>query len=155
MHIRKILTLALAAAISGTICLTTEKVSAQAEFENRQSTAIGMVGVRGTSNDEIQRTSHSGIMDPIGLRPNQQIAIALNVSSNRANYPVGIAPLDGGEVFASENLHVASDGTVGFTFQGGNTPGLYRVVVTIGSEQYELQLYVVKPDVVESGCIPP
>lgn len=155
MQIQKIFSLALATAISGTIYLTTEKVSAQAEFENHQSTPIEIAAIRSGSNQEIHRTSEFGIVEPIGLRPNQQIAITLNASSNRANYPVGIAPLDGGEVFSSENLRVASNGTVGFTFEGGNTPGLYRVVVTIGSEQYELLLYVAKPSDIEGGCIPP
>jgi len=69
-------------------------------------------------------------------------------------YPVGIAPLDGGEVVASENLTVDNDRSVHFSFTGGETPGLYRVLVTIASEQYELQFYVshTEPD---SGCTPP
>jgi hypothetical protein len=55
---------------------------------------------------------------------------------------VGFAPLDGGEIIASPNLQVDSDGAVAFAFRGGDTPGLYRVLVTIGGEQYEMQFYV-------------
>lgn len=80
MDTKKILTLVLATAIAGPIYLAAEKLSAQAEFENPQSTDITMIAIRGSSNEQIQRTSHFGIVDPIGLLPNQQIAITLNDS---------------------------------------------------------------------------
>jgi hypothetical protein len=89
-------------------------------------------------------------MEPLGLFRNEQIGINLILPSDKKNYPVGIAPLDGGEIFGSANLYVANDGSVHFSFQGGDTPGFYRVLVTIASEQYQLQFYVsrLEPDTV-------
>ena len=143
------------AAVFAVIYFPAEKVSAQAQDGNRYSTAIDMV-INGDTNGGRQRTSHFGIMDPIGLRPDERIAITLNVSSNWANSPVGIAPLDGGEVFApGDQLYVASDGTIDFSFKGGTTPGLYRILVTIASEQYQLQLYVPKPGDIGPDCVNP
>ena len=154
MNTKQFFFTAFIAAAFAVIYFPAEKLSAQAQDGNPYSTAIDMV-INGDTNGGRQRTSHFGIMDPIGLRADEQIAITLNVSSAWANYPVGIAPVDGGEVFAPENLSVASNGTVSFAFKGGNTPGLYRVLVTIGPEQYQLQLYVAKPGDIGPDCVTP
>lgn len=58
----------------------------------------------------------------------------------------GLFIVDGGTVRQS-SLFVSKDGKVGFSFQAGDTTGLYRVQVTVGSDQYELQLYAVVPPV--------
>jgi hypothetical protein len=141
------------AAVFAVIYFPAEKVSAQAQDWNRYSTPIDMVVNAGT-NHERWETSHFGIMEPVGLRPNEQIAITLIVSSTHAGYPVGLAPLDGGAIVGAEGLIVAGDGTIGFTFQGGNVPGLYRVVATIGSEQYQLRLHVAHPQDMPAGNCP-
>jgi hypothetical protein len=140
-------------ALLATIYLPAGKLSVQAQEGNRFSTAIQMV-IDGDTDETRHRTSQSGIMDPIGLFRNEQIGVNLILPSSRINYAVGLAPLDGGEVFGSENLTVAGNGTVHFSFKGGETPGLYRVLATIASEQYQLQFYVSgsEPD---SGCTPP
>lgn len=145
-----------------TACLTllvtiyppTGKLAVQAQDGNRFAPAIQMV-VDGDTDGGRQRTSNSGIMDPIGLFRNEQVGIKLILPGSRVNYAVGIAPLDGGEVVASENLTVNNDRTAHFSFTGGETPGLYRVVVTIASEQYELQFYVSNTEQLNSGCTPP
>lgn len=146
---RKLLTATCLVALV-TICLPAEKLSAQADFANRYSTAIDMMVNGDTAGI---KTSHFGIMEPIGLLPDEQITITLIVSSNWANYPVGIAPLDGGEIFAPASLSVASNGTVNFNFKGESTPGHYRVLVTIASEQYELRLYAATSR--DVNCPPP
>jgi hypothetical protein len=153
MTIKKLLAAACLGAIA-IVCLTAEKLSAQAEGENRYSSPIEMVVNAGT-NGERQRASHDGVMEAVGLWPNEQIAITLTGSSFRAKDPVGIAPLDGGEIFADPDLSVAGDGTVAFAFQGGRTPGLYRVVITVGPEQYQLQLYVARPQNTGPDCQEP
>ena len=58
----------------------------------------------------------------------------------------GLFVVDGGKVRLS-SLFVSKDGKAGFSFQAGDTPGLYRVQVTVGADQYELQLYAVIPPV--------
>jgi hypothetical protein len=153
MNTKKLLFAACLGAVA-MICLPAEKLSGQAQDENPYSTAITMA-VRSDTYGAKEGTSHSGIMDPVGLRADEQIAISLTVPSAWANYPVGITPVDGGEVFAPENLYVASNGTVSFAFKGGTTPGLYRVLVFIGSERYQLQLYVAKPSQLGPDCVNP
>jgi hypothetical protein len=142
------------AAVFAVIYLPADKAAAQAQDGNRYSTRIEMV-IRSDASGGRNRSSHFGIMDPIGLRPDEQIEITLNVPSNWANSPVGIAPLDGGEVFGFENLHIDNNGTVSFAFKGGTTPGLYRVLVTIGPEQYQFQFYVPKPGAIGPDCLNP
>jgi hypothetical protein len=152
MNIRKLLYTTFLALLA-TIYLPVGKPSVQAQDGNRLSPAIQMV-IDGDTGQNRQRTSHSGILDPIGLSRDEQIGITLVLPSTSINSSVGIAPLDGGEIVASENLTVAGDGTVHFSFTGGDTPGLYRVVVTIASQQYQLQFHVATsgPDI---HCTPP
>jgi hypothetical protein len=127
-------------------CLPCGKLSAQVEYGSGSVTPIQMV-VNGGTDTERWETSHFGNLGLIGLRPGGQAPITLVVSGSTVGYPVSIAPLDGGEIAAAANLSVTSDRTVAFDFRGGTTPGLYRVLVTIGSQQYYLQFYVVKqPD---------
>jgi hypothetical protein len=141
-------------AVFAMVCLFTGRLFAQAQDGNRYSTPINMLVNAGTS-EERMRSSHFGSLAPVGMRPSEQIAITLNVPGSMVAYPVGIAPLDGGTVFAAEELFVNSDRTVSFDFVGGKTPGLYRVLVNIASQQYELQFYVPKPEDMELGCVPP
>lgn len=127
-------------------CLPCAKLSAQVDYGTSSSPPIEMVANSGSTKERWQ-TSHLGNFGPVGLRPGGQIPITLIVSGSAAGYPVSIAPLDGGEIVAAPNLSVTSDSTVAFNFRGGTTPGLYRVLVTIASQQYYLQFYVVKqPD---------
>jgi len=141
-------------AIMVSIYLPIEKLFAQDSDGNPYSPAISMT-MHNETTDRTNRTSHSGIIDPVGLRPNEQATITLSVPSNWASYPVGIAPLDGGEVFGFENLQVATGGAVSFGFKAGSTPGLYRVVVSIGAERYQLQLYLPKPGDLGPDCVTP
>lgn len=129
------------AAAFAVIYFPAEKASAQAEDGNHYSTPIEMV-VNGETDGEQRRISQNGIMDPIGLRSKDQLAIMLNVPTNWADSFVGLALLDGGALGGAENLQVKGDGTAGFSFMSGDTPGLYRVLLIIGSEQYQLQFYV-------------
>jgi hypothetical protein len=142
------------AAVFAVIYLPAENVSAQTQDGNVSSTPIDMV-VNGGTTEESMQTSQFGIMEPVGLRQDEQLAITLSVSSSKINNPVGIAPLDGGEISPSGPLYVGSNATVSFTFKGGNIPGRYRLVVTIGSEQYRLQFYVVKPQSMAPDCNEP
>lgn len=136
------------------ICLATAKLFAQNPDANLYSPDIAM-SMTNQTTDRTNRTSHSGIMDPVGLRPNELASITLTVPGDWANSAVGIAALDGGEVFGFENLYVASGGTVSFGFKPGSASGLYRVMVTIGGQRYELQLYLPKPGDLGIDCVTP
>ena len=136
-----------------TIYLPIGKPSVQAQDGNRFLPTI-QLSVDGDTSGARQRIIQSGIMEPLGMLRNEQIGINLTLPSDRSNYPVGIAPLDGGEIFGSENLYVASNGSVHFSFQGGDISGLYRVLVTIASQQYQLQFYVSRLESVDV-CVEP
>jgi hypothetical protein len=151
MNTQKLFSAAFMAAAFAVIYVPVEKVLAQAQDENRLSIPIEMVVNAGTS-EERQQTSQYGTMDPVALRPNEQVAITLISSVNLRGSPVGIAPLDGGAIFGAKDLKVAEDGTAGFTFGGGDSPGFYYVLVTIEGEQYQLQFYVLKPKQPDTIC---
>jgi hypothetical protein len=154
MNRQRILSVAFAIAIFAITYFPTEKLSAQGEGENLNSPPIEMV-VSANTTAERWRTSRSGIMGPVSLAPDKQIAIGLNASRNQAGNPVIIAPLDGGGVVADDPLLVDSDGMIYFSFEGGNSLGLYRVMVTIGAEQYQLRFYVVDSENIIAGCEDP
>jgi hypothetical protein len=137
-----------------TLYLPAGKLSVQAQDGNRLSPTIQMV-IDGDTSANRQRTSHSGILDPIGVFRNEQVGVNLILPGSSVNYPVGIAPLDGGQILASPNLTVNSERSAHFSFKGGETPGLYRVVVTIASEQYQLQFYVSSSSEPDIHCTPP
>lgn len=145
---------ALIAALLIATSLPIEKLFAQDPEANPYSPTITM-SLNNETTDRTNRTSHDGILDPAGLRPNEQATISLSVPGSWAGYPVGIAPLDGGEVFGYENLYVASGGTVSFGFKPGSTTGLYRVMVNIGGERYQLQLYLPRPADLGINCVNP
>jgi hypothetical protein len=154
MNIKQSSFSALIAGVFALICFSAERVSAQESEGNPYSPTIAMA-MNNETTDRTDRTSHSGIMDPVGLRPNEQATITLSVPTSWVSSPVGIAPLDGGEVFGFENLLVGTDGRVSFGFKPGSTTGLYRVIVTIGGERYELQLYLPRPGDLGIDCVTP
>lgn len=152
MNTRKLHTTCIA--LLATIYLPVGKQSVQAQDGNRLSPPIQMV-IDGDANETRQRTSQSGIMDPIGVLRDEQVGVNLLLPGSMINYPVGIAPLDGGEILTSPNLTVDNDRSAHFSFKGGDTPGLYRVVVTIASQQYQLQFYVSSSSSLDIHCTPP
>jgi hypothetical protein len=87
-------------------------------------------------------STHDGVMEPVVAVAGQQITITLQTPNNPPGDPVGLSPLDGGQVIAAQNLSVANDRTVTFSFQPGVTLGLYRILATVGTEQCQLQVQV-------------
>jgi len=127
-----------------------EKLLAQDQEGNRYSIIIEM-GIDVGTDQEVWQTSQNGILQPVGLQPNEQIVVTINVTENRAGLPVAFALLDGGQIFADKPLLIDHHGLVEFAFEGGNAPGLYRVWVSVGAEKYMLQFYVSQLD---AACNP-
>jgi hypothetical protein len=92
-----------------------------------------------------RRETHHGVMEPIGLPANQQVAITLRFLKKRAGSAVTIGRLDGGEIDLQGPVTISSDGSVLFHFHAGGVPGLYRVLVD-GPERYEISLYAIDPN---------
>lgn len=141
--ITKILGYAAGIAILATIWLPVSGARAQNTFSYAPA-PIEMVTVTGGGAEKRWR-SLDGVMEPVGLPAGEQIAITLEASNSKAGQRVNVRLLDGGEIVAAPALSVATNGKVNFTFKAGDTHGLYRVEVTLGVEQYELQLYAVGP----------
>lgn len=135
--------LAAGVALMAAICLPAPNLCAQSALSGA-AVSIEMVAVV-ANGAEKRVNSLDGVMDFVTLPAGEHIALTLVASSDKAGQPVGVAPLDGGEITAPSTLSIASDGTVGFTFRAGRTRGLYRVLVTLGAHEYELQLYAVTP----------
>ncbi len=112
-----------------------------------------MVAV-GANGNERRVRSLEGIMAPVGLPVGGQIALTLKASTGKAGQRISLRLLDGGEIVVDPAISMAGDGP-SFTFKAGDTRGLYRVEVTIGSEQYELQLYAAKPPPGAVGVVEP
>jgi hypothetical protein len=130
-------------ALLTTSWLPVSEACAQNTFSSAP-TPIEMVTVVGNGAEKRLR-SLDGVMEPVGLPAGGEIAITLEAPSSKAGQRVSVRLLDGGEIVAPPALSVATNGKVDFTFKPGDTGGLYRVEVTLGVEQYELQLYAVKP----------
>lgn len=141
----------LAAEIFFVLCVPTQKLFAQAQGENSFSSAIEMVIDAGTVAEK-SVISTNGIMEPVALFPNGQLTITINGTRDKAGRPVGITPLDGGEISVDRELSLDSNGSGNFTFVAGDTPGLYRVLVFLGPDRYQLQFYV--DGMITPGCIP-
>lgn len=91
----------------------------------------------------LQLLSHGNLIEPLGMLPDQTQAVTLVCSADKAGQPVTFTPADGGgEVIAAPNVAVANDGTVAFSVKASQA-GHYRILVTLGADQYQLQLYVV------------
>jgi hypothetical protein len=117
----------------------------RAQTLNGSGPSIEMETDDGSGERKRQRTL-DGVMEPVGLPVGGQIAITLEASSSKAGQTVRLGLLDGGEIADPSTLTVATDGKVGFSFVAGITPGLYRVLVSLGTDQYELRLYAVEID---------
>ena len=112
-----------------------------------------------------------GIMQPVGIPPNQPVTVTLFLGSGIPSTLVRVGLYDGGQIAAAAALPspppigvspiplptplpiggvvpvitVETDQTVRFNFQSGRLLGLYRALVTIGPKQYLLQFYAVRP----------
>jgi hypothetical protein len=103
---------------------------------------------------EARVSIYRGLMEPVGLLPRQAVTVTLFFPANLAGTPVAIGLYDGGQVGAVAQprtqivavnaiLTAAANGTVQFNFQTDHTPGLYRVLLSVGGGQYLLQFYAV------------
>jgi hypothetical protein len=104
-----------------------------------------------------------GIMRPVGIPPTQAVTVTLFLPNATPGWPVKIGLFDGGVIAAAVSppsppptgappldsttpaLAVAADQTVRFNFQSTVTLGLYRVLLTVGAQQYLMQFFAVKP----------
>ena len=146
MTTKKLLSVA-CAALFAALCLDTAKVSAQSPplAADNEKDSLQMVVNYGQGKEK-RRRSHHGEMEPVGLPLGQVIEITLEFPKKRAGQLVIVSALDGGRITAPGGpLSVSANGTVSFSFQSGQVPGLYRLLVQ-GAEQYELHLHAVDPN---------
>jgi hypothetical protein len=105
-----------------------------------------------------------GLMQPAGIPFDKPVTVTLFLGSGIPGTPVHVGLYDGGQIASvvaglsnpppnivtdflgnTVSISVGTDQTVRFNFQSGGPLGLYRVLLTIGSKQYLLQFYAVRP----------
>lgn len=126
---------------AGAIFFAVPQLRAQAMSETANGSLELVVNSGG--EEEMRLPSHEGVLEPLALTYEQLEPVMLACSPDKVGQEVTLSPLDGeGEIIAAENLVVANDGTVAFSIKAGAIPGRYRVLVTVGADQYELLLHV-------------
>jgi hypothetical protein len=145
------------------IYLPAERLFAQSP-EGNSDDLLQVVINYGESN-EMRSFSHGGVVEPVSLRPNSRLPFTIQVPTSRKGYPVMVGNFDGGQVNAiieesdvplsgngtPPNLTVSAEGTVAFSFQSGSTTGVYRLLVMVGPAHYQIQIYVVDPNLPGHG----
>ena len=132
--------------------LPVPKLSAQLAVSSEEDSLQVVINYGG--EDERRLSSHKGVIEGIGLVYDQPQLVTLLCSSDFAGQMVTLIPLDGaveiivnGVATSSESratpLTIAHDGTASFTIKGPR-PGTYRILVTVGADQYELPFHVRK-----------
>jgi hypothetical protein len=92
-----------------------------------------------------EETSEQAIVPTVKVLSDQALAITLQFPSAKVGAPVMIWTYDGGQISGIDNPVVPEHGVVSFTFQTGDAPGTYRVLVQVGDEQHLLQFHVNPP----------
>jgi len=87
---------------------------------------------------------HNGVVDQLVVNPNQAVPVTLQFPADKAGTPVAVGSLDGGEVTGGKVV-ILPTGKLIFTFRG-QSPGLYRLLVQLPTEQYRLEFYVIDPN---------
>lgn len=83
------------------------------------------------------------VFEQIGVQPLQLVSIALQYPVSLAGTIVAVEPLDGGRIGSNgEPFRVAADGTVNFTYEVGESPGLYQVRLHYDEQAIALQFWV-------------
>ena len=73
-------------------------------------------------------SSSTGKFEPVTVDPSASSDVALQFPISMASKTVSIAPLDGGTV-TSGSTAIGADGSLSFSFQVTDQPGVHRVVV--------------------------
>jgi hypothetical protein len=80
------------------------------------------------------------------IRPHETVNVRLQFPLSFNNAPVLATALDGGQATVStSNMTIAPDGTTRMRFQAGDQPGLYRVLVVVGTSRSILKFWIADP----------
>lgn len=159
MNPKKPLLAILIAAAFAVISLPTGRLSAQ--FQESGDDELQVVVNKGDTSNEQRFATYDGVAEPLSLRPGQWFPLTLQFPVEKAGTTIRVGCLDGGQISVGTSqgqvvlpadgtppqptLSVAADGTMPFSFQAGQTPGLYRVVVQLPDKRYYLHFYLVNP----------
>jgi hypothetical protein len=131
---------------------------------NAQNEAPLPVVIDYGQGEETRVNVYGGMMEPVGVLPNQSVTVTVSFPISRAGALVSLALYDGGQVGAAAlpgsgmitlgNLQVPATGIVQFNFQAGRTHGLYRVLMNVGSGQYLLRFYAGRPSKLQVPPLP-
>lgn len=95
----------------------------------------------------------AGVMAPVGIPRAQSVTVTLFLPAAYAGQIMKIGLYDGGqvgapappggEIVAAQAFEVSTNGAIRFNFKADETLGLYRVLATMGADQYLLPFYAV------------
>ena len=109
---------------------------------------------------ETRASISQGLMQPVGVPREQSVTVTLLLLGKYAGQPLALGLYDGGQVgavtlpgqdmitFTNPGVPlpiVSADGKAQFNFRAGANFGLYRLLVTIGPNQFLLQFHAVAP----------
>jgi hypothetical protein len=158
MNAKKTLLALLIAAALALVCLPAGQLFAQ--FGEDGDDQLQVVVNKGDASNEQRLATYRGVAEPLSLRPGQWFPVTLQFPVGIAGTTIRVGCLDGGQISVSAaqgqvilpadgtpqpTLSVAADGTMPLSFQAGQTPGLYRVVVQLADKRYYLHFYLVDP----------
>ncbi len=73
-------------------------------------------------------SSTTGKFEPVTVDPSASSDVALQFPVSMASKPVAIQPLDGGTLTSTSST-IGADGSLSFSFQVSDQPGMHRVIV--------------------------
>jgi hypothetical protein len=95
-------------------------------------------GGRSTKAKTLDRAS-----EQVGLRPNEQVDVAVQYGIAKAGQLIAVIALDGGIIPGSDKkLAVGVDGALRFSFKAGGQPGVYQVSLHEGTKEIGIRFWV-------------
>lgn len=108
------------------------------QIEEGPDITVTYDGGRSTKAKTLDRAS-----EQVGLRPNQQVDVAVQYGIARAGHLITVIPLDGGLIPGSDKkLAVGLDGALRFRFKAGGQPGVYQVSLHEGKKEIGIRFWV-------------
>jgi hypothetical protein len=131
------------ALVSGFLLLAAQDRAFGQAFQATAPAALEVIANNGAGVEK-HLLSHGGFVGQLVIRPNQAVPVTLQFASDKIGSPLAVVPMDGGEINHGD-LAVSPTGMALFTFRA-QSPGLYRVMVQLSSEQHRIEFFVLDPN---------
>jgi len=100
-----------------------------------------------SSGQVVTARSRKGVLEQIGLLPNEVVDIAVQYPPEAVGHEITAEPLDGGKMIGpSKKLVVGNDGIVQLKFHAGKDPGVYQISLHDGAQELGVQFWIPDPE---------